>query len=122
MDIKKRVFRNLTQGSKSINDYLNQFNDLARYAPDDVNTEAKKVEKFMEGLHPFLKMHLSIHGITQFQDLVNRAFILENEHANLSEERRKKARVDPRPMMHQHHPSLAGVIPCGQNPIFILPA
>ena len=106
MDIKKREFRNLTQGSKRINDYLNQFNDLARYAPDDVNTEAKKVEKFMEGLHPFLKMHLSIHGITQFQDLVNRAFILENEHANLSEERRKKARVDPRPMMHHPRPMM----------------
>ena len=108
MDIKKREFRQLTQGSKKITDYMDQFNDLSRYAPDDVDTEAKKVERFMEGLHLFLKMHLSVHGITLFQDLVNRAIILENEHANLSEERRKKARVDPRPMGQHSRPMMQG--------------
>ena len=61
----------------------------------------KKVEKFMEGLHPFLWMHLRPHMITKFQDLVNRAIVLEDEHSQLGEERRKKARFDQRPMMQQ---------------------
>lgn len=78
-------------------DYLSQFNDLSRYAPTDVDTEEKKIEKFMNGMHPYLKMLLSIHKITEFQDLVNRAIILENEHSNLTEERRKRAKTDHRP-------------------------
>jgi hypothetical protein len=39
--------------------------------------------------------------ITKFQDLVNRAIVLEDEHSQLGEERRKKARFDQRPMMQQ---------------------
>ncbi|KAL6639345.1 hypothetical protein ACP70R_023075 [Stipagrostis hirtigluma subsp. patula] len=37
--------------------------DLARYAPDDVDTEEKKVERFMEELHPFYRVHLSSQGV-----------------------------------------------------------
>jgi hypothetical protein len=81
VSIKKREFRNLTQGNKKLGEYVHQFTELSRYAPDDVNTEEKKVEKFMEGLHPFLRMHLRPHMITKFQDLVNRAIVLEDEHS-----------------------------------------
>ena len=50
MTIKKREFRALRQGSGSVKEYLQKFNLLSRYAPEDVSTEAAKVEQFMEGL------------------------------------------------------------------------
>ena len=50
MTIKKREFRALRQGSGTVKEYLQKFNLLWRYAPKDVNTEAAKVERFMEGL------------------------------------------------------------------------
>ena len=120
MELKKREFRALTQGGNKMVDYLSQFNDLSRYAPADVDTKEKKIEKFLNGMHPYLKMLLSIHKITEFQDLVNRAIILENEHSNLTEERRKKAKTDhhhpppahrPRPHMPQQQPQIYGPPP-----------
>ena len=71
MELKKREFRALTQGGKKMIEYLSQFNDLFRYAPADIDTEEKKIEKFLDGMHPYLKMLLSIHKITEFQDLVS---------------------------------------------------
>jgi hypothetical protein len=43
-------FRALNQGSKTITEYLHEFNRLARYAPEDVRTDAEKQEKFLAGL------------------------------------------------------------------------
>ena len=34
-------FMKLSQGTKSVKEYLHAFNNLARYAPEFVNTEAK---------------------------------------------------------------------------------
>ena len=54
MTIKKREFRALRKGSGSVKEYLQKFNLLSRYAPEDVRTEAAKVERFMEGLQQSL--------------------------------------------------------------------
>ncbi|KAE8821123.1 putative gag-protein [Hordeum vulgare] len=43
MAIKKQWFHALKQGSGSIKEYLQKFNLLSRYAPDDVSIEAAKV-------------------------------------------------------------------------------
>ncbi|KAE8821118.1 hypothetical protein D1007_00740 [Hordeum vulgare] len=50
MAIKKREIRVLKQGSGSIKEYLQKFNLLSRYAPEDISIEAAKIERFMEGL------------------------------------------------------------------------
>ena len=75
----------MSQGNKRLEEYVHQFTELSRYALDDVNTKEKKVEKIMEGLHPFLRMHLRPHMITKFQDLVNRAIVLEDEYSLLGD-------------------------------------
>ena len=56
MSLKKREFRNLRQGSRTVGKYVNEFSKLARYAPDDVATDAAKQEKFLEGLNDELSM------------------------------------------------------------------
>jgi hypothetical protein len=42
MKLKKMVFADLKQGSVSVNEYLNSFIQLSRYAPDDINMDEKK--------------------------------------------------------------------------------
>jgi hypothetical protein len=46
MDIKKKEFLNLTQGHRDVMTYINAFNTLSQYAPDEVATDAKKHERF----------------------------------------------------------------------------
>ena len=54
--MKKREFRNLCQGNHTMGRYMDEFSKLARYALDDVATDAAKQEKFMEGLNDELSM------------------------------------------------------------------
>ena len=42
MAMKKREFRNLRQGGQTVGQYVEEFSKLARYAPDDVATDAAK--------------------------------------------------------------------------------
>ena len=56
MTIKKHVFGNLRQGGRTIGQYVDDFSKRARYAPDDVATDAAKKEKFLERLNDELSM------------------------------------------------------------------
>ena len=42
MSLKKREFRNLRQGNRTVGQYVDEFNKLSRYAPDGVATDAAK--------------------------------------------------------------------------------
>jgi hypothetical protein len=42
MKLKRKEFVNLKQGGMIVNEYLNSFIQLSRYAPDDINTDEKK--------------------------------------------------------------------------------
>jgi hypothetical protein len=47
----KKEFSDLILGSMAVNEYLNKFIQLSRYATDDVNTDEKKQDMFLKGLH-----------------------------------------------------------------------
>jgi hypothetical protein len=51
MKLKKKEFTNLKQGSMTVNEYLNSFIQLLRYAPDDINTDERKHDMFLNGLN-----------------------------------------------------------------------
>jgi hypothetical protein len=42
MKLMKMEFTNLRQGSMTVNEYLNSFIQLSRYAIEDINTDEKK--------------------------------------------------------------------------------
>jgi hypothetical protein len=42
MKLKKKEFTDLKQDSMTVNEYLNSFIQLSRYAPNDINTDEKK--------------------------------------------------------------------------------
>jgi hypothetical protein len=79
MAIKHIEFMKLTQGNKSLNEYLQVFNNLARYAPEFVDTDAKKIASFKRGLSPKLMKSMAIVSIT-FNEFISDALTQENNN------------------------------------------
>ena len=77
MDRKRSEFRNLTQGSKTIEAYQREFLNLSRYAEEDITTDARRQEKFRNGIHSNLKLTLAAHDFADFATLVNKAITVE---------------------------------------------
>jgi hypothetical protein len=48
--IMRDKFLNLKQGGMSVTEYLDKFTTWGRYAPNDINTDEKKMERFLNGL------------------------------------------------------------------------
>jgi hypothetical protein len=77
MGRKKREFRNLTLGSKTVDVYQREFLELSRYAEEDIATDARRQEKFREGLNPDIKLALLVQDFANFATLVNKAIQVE---------------------------------------------
>jgi hypothetical protein len=50
MIVRKEEFLAQKQGPLSVNEYRDKFLQLSRYAPEDVNTDAKRQYRFLRGL------------------------------------------------------------------------
>jgi hypothetical protein len=77
VQLKEDEFWELTQGGRSVSEYVHKFTELARYAPDDVSTEAKKMPRFLKGLRPELKTILASQDFLNFSHLSNKAIQVE---------------------------------------------
>jgi hypothetical protein len=87
---KKDEFRRLRQGSKDVVGYLDEFTDLSRYAPEDTDTEKRKMERFLNGLHDELQCALIIHDFFDLETLVNKAIQLETKRKSMFEGRKRR--------------------------------
>jgi hypothetical protein len=58
MKLKKKEFADLKQGSMTVNEYLNSFIQLLRYAIEDINTNTKKQDTFLNGLNDDVQFQL----------------------------------------------------------------
>ena len=56
---------------------------LSRYAPDDIDTDKKKQDRFRRGLSPALRTQLVTHIYLDFNTLMNKAILLENARSEL---------------------------------------
>ncbi|KAK1677772.1 hypothetical protein QYE76_038620 [Lolium multiflorum] len=81
---------------KAILTYVREFSKLSRYAVEEVNTEDKKKKRFLRGLSPQFKVQLRMMRATEFQELVDAAITLEDDFKQLQEEKRKKAKFEPK--------------------------
>ena len=89
--LKKKEFRTLRQGNRTVNEYLHKFNQLARYALEDVATDEAKQERFLEGLNDDLSVRLIAQDYTDFQQLVNKAIRQEGKHLEMGNRKRSMA-------------------------------
>jgi TPP-dependent indolepyruvate ferredoxin oxidoreductase alpha subunit len=77
----------------SMNEYVTKFTQLSCYAPQEVDTNEKKHECFLNGLNDGLAYPLKTRDFENFQGMVNKALVLEN-HRGVMECKRK--------LVHQH--------------------
>ncbi|KAK1663150.1 hypothetical protein QYE76_051309 [Lolium multiflorum] len=96
VELKKREFDELHQNTAPIMQYVRDFNRLSRYAPEEVDTEEKRKKRFMKGMNPYMKMQLRLARTAEFQELIDSAITFEDDYRQVQEDRRKKARIEPR--------------------------
>jgi hypothetical protein len=73
----------------SVSEYRDRFLQLSRYAPEDVNTDAKRQYRFLRGLVDPLQYQLMNHTIPIFQHLIDRAIMTEKKCKEMEDRKRK---------------------------------
>jgi len=90
MEIKAEEFRSLRQGPMTVNQYIMKFMKLAQYASEDVNSDKKKQRSFRRGLNASLREQMVTHIYLDFNTLINRTILLEEERVRGEGERKRK--------------------------------
>jgi hypothetical protein len=75
--LKKMEFQDLIQGSMSVNEYITKFTQLSLYAPNEVDTDEKKQDWFLNGLNDGLAYALEAWDFEKLQGMMNKALVLE---------------------------------------------
>ena len=88
MDRKREEFCSFTQNKMAVDAYSKEFENLARYATEEVSTDAKKQARFRKGLNPKLRRDLHLHHCDTFQTLVNKAINAETAQLTYKEYRK----------------------------------
>ena len=97
MKLKREEFFELRQDDRNVIEYMNEFNNLARYAPDDVDTDTKKKQRFLNGLNDELSILLTVAYTPDYQSLVDQAIVLESKLKQVANKKRKHK-------LEKHHP------------------
>jgi hypothetical protein len=88
MKLKKKEFEDLKQGSMTVSEYVTHFTQLSCYALDNVDTNEKKQDWFLNGLNDGLAYALEARDFVHFQDLVDKALVLENQRGIMERKRK----------------------------------
>jgi hypothetical protein len=87
---KLNEFLNLTQGTRIVTQYAQVFNHLCQYAGSHADTDARKRDRFRQGLNTKLKEWLNLAKADNFNELVNMAITQEDcISAHRAEKKRK---------------------------------
>jgi hypothetical protein len=88
--LEKKEFQDLRLGSMSVNQYVTRFTQLSRYTQTNVDTDEKKQDCFLNGLNDSLAYALEAKNYENFQDMVNKALVLENHHSIMDRKRKQE--------------------------------
>jgi hypothetical protein len=66
MKLKKKEFEDLKQGSVTVSKYVTHFTQLSHYTPDNVDTNEKKQDWFLNGLNDGLAYALEARDFDGF--------------------------------------------------------
>lgn len=90
-------FLELKQGDMTVPQYVAKFNELAKFAPHQVDMEVRKVRRFEQGLKPWLYSRISVFQNNSFGTILEKAIIVEGGSEALSQyhrEKKNKSKVD----------------------------
>src|SRR3954469_20863488 len=73
----KDEFLHLKHGGMTEIGYLDRFTQLSRYAPEEVDTEEKRKDRFLDGLHAELQVVLVAMQFLELESLANAAIMME---------------------------------------------
>ena len=93
--MKKEEFLALKQGPMSVSEYQDRFLQLSCYAPENVNTDAKRQYRFLRGLVDRLHYQLMNHTFPTFQHLIDRANMTEKKRKEMEDHKRKISGPQP---------------------------
>jgi hypothetical protein len=79
MKYNKKEFIDLKQGSMTVNEYLNSFIQLLRYASKDINADQKKHDMFLNVLKDDIQFQLLNLDYADFQYMVDKTIVIENK-------------------------------------------
>ena len=71
LDLKADEFRDLKQGSMSVDEYIERFIQLARYAPHEVSCDKRKQQWFRRGLDPKVALYLISSSYSSWRQLAD---------------------------------------------------
>lgn len=74
---KAKEFMFLSEGDMSVAEYQGKFEELMRFAPGIIPTEASKAKKFEDGLNPEIREKVSILKLQRYSEVVDRTLIAE---------------------------------------------
>jgi hypothetical protein len=75
-----------------MSEYVTRLTQLSHYALDNVDTDEKKQDWFLNGLNDGLAYALEAHNFINFQDMVDKALVLESRRG-IMERKRKMQRT-----------------------------
>jgi hypothetical protein len=78
--MKATEFMKLTQGIKTLTKYLHAFNNLSRYSPEFVNTDAMKIKSFKRGLSTKLMKTMANSKCETSNEFIRDALTQENQN------------------------------------------
>jgi hypothetical protein len=90
MKLKKKEFTNLRQGSMTVNEYLNSFIQLSRCTTEDINTDEKKQDMFVEGLNDDIQFQLLNTDYADFQHMVDKVIVIESKLKEMEKDGKRK--------------------------------
>ncbi|XP_021311887.1 pollen-specific leucine-rich repeat extensin-like protein 1 [Sorghum bicolor] len=70
-------------------EYHDKFTQLSRYCPNEVENDEDKQDHFLEGLNDGLSYMMSNVKHASFQEMVDRALVLESKHRKMEDKKRK---------------------------------
>jgi hypothetical protein len=88
--LKKKEFTDLKQGGMTVNEYLNSFIQLSKYATKDINTDEKKQNMFMKGLNDDIQFQLLNTDYADFQHMVDKAIVIESKLKEMEKNGKRK--------------------------------
>jgi hypothetical protein len=95
MDRKMRELLALKQGANTVYQYAQKFNCLCQYGGHHVDTNAKKMESFHDGLDGDLYERLTLLEPNSYHELVNKAISQEDAMKKAQKDRKRQADFTP---------------------------